>query len=277
MDTSCNRLIILTSPKVLGFLICFPPGGVLIFPAIVFKAALFVNLLFVREYEMSPNPAVTICDNFSRPPADVVKQFEVPTGYITDVQGRRGALDSGIKPLFDFPAIAGPALTVKTVPDDNLAVYAALGVARAGDVLVIAVDNWTGACVIGDMVAAMFNNIGIAGVATDGAARDVSGIIQVGLPVFARAVTANSPQKNGPGIVGAEISIGGTIVRSGDIIVGDRVGIAVLPREKIPEALEGMQAVRARERDMEDRIAAGMTLPDWVKALLAGDRVRYIK
>ena len=226
---------------------------------------------------MSPNPAVAIYDNFSRPPEDIVKQFEVPTGYITDVQGRRGALDCDIKPLFDFPAIAGPALTVKTVPDDNLAVYAALGVARAGDVLVIAVDNWTGSCVIGDMVAAMFNNIGIAGVATDGAARDVSGLIQVGLPVFARAVTANSPQKNGPGIVGAEISIGGAIVRSGDIIVGDRDGIAVLPQEKIPEALEGMQAVGARERDMEDRIAAGMTLPDWVKELLTGDRVTYIK
>ena len=122
---------------------------------------------------MSQNPAITIYDNFTRPAADIVKQFEVPTGYITDLQGRRGALDCGIKPLFEFPPIVGPALTVKTVPDDNLAVYAALGVARSGDVLVIAVDNWTGSCVVGDMVAAMYNNIGLAGVATDGAARDV--------------------------------------------------------------------------------------------------------
>ncbi len=226
---------------------------------------------------MSPNPAVTICDNFTRPSVDIIKQFEVPTGYITDVQGRRGALDCQIKPLFEFPAIVGPALTVKTVPDDNLAVYAALGVARPGDVLVIAVDNWTGSCVIGDMVAAMFNTIGIAGVATDGAARDVSGIIQVGLPVFARAITANSPQKNGPGTVGAEISIGGAVVRSGDIIVGDRNGIAVLSQEKISEALNGLQAVRAKERTMENRIAAGMTVPDWVKALLASDRVKYVR
>ena len=225
---------------------------------------------------MSQNPAVTIYDNFSRPAADIVKQFEVPTGYITDVQGRRGALDCEVKPLFDFPAIVGPALTIKTVPDDNLAVYAALGVARPGDVLVISVDNWTGSCVIGDMVAGMFNNIGIAGVATDGAARDVTGIIQVGLPVFARAVTPNSPQKNGPGTVGAEISIGGAIVRSGDIIVGDRDGIAVLSQDKIPEALETMQAVRAKERNMEGRIAAGMTAPAWVKELLASDRVKHI-
>jgi len=226
---------------------------------------------------MSQTPAVTIYENFTRPAADVVKQFEVPTGYITDLQGRRGALDCGINPLFEFPAIAGPALTVKTVPDDNLAIYAAMGVARPGDVLVIATDNWTGSCVIGDLVAALFNNIGIAAVATDGAARDVAGINQVGLPVFARAVTANSPQKNGPGTVGAEISIGGVTIRSGDIIVGDRDGVAVLSQQKIPEALEGLQAVRAKERSLEEGIAAGMTMPDWVKEFLAGERVKYIK
>ena len=225
---------------------------------------------------MPTNPAVTIYDNFTRPTADIVKQFEVPTGYIADVQGRRGALDYGIKPLFEFPAIVGTALTVKTVPDDNLAVFAAMGVARAGDVLVIATDNWTGSAVLGDLVAAMFNNSGLAGVVTDGAARDVAGISQVGLPVFARGLTANSSQKNGPGTVGAEVSIGGVIIRSGDIVVGDRDGVAVLPQEKIPEVLEGLQAVRAREADLEERIAAGMTMPDWVKEFLESDGVKHI-
>ena len=225
---------------------------------------------------MPQNPTVTIYDNFTRPAADIIKQFEVPTGYITDLQGRRGALDCGIEPLFEFPAIVGTALTVKTVPDDNLAIYAAMGVARPGDILVVATDNWTGSCVIGDLVAALFNNIGLAGVVTDGMARDVAGIIQVGLPVYARGLTANSPQKNGPGSVGAEISIGGVIVRPGDIIVGDRDGVAVLPQEKLPAAIEGMQAVRERERNIEERIAAGMTMPDWVKEFLAGDRVKYI-
>jgi 4-hydroxy-4-methyl-2-oxoglutarate aldolase len=93
---------------------------------------------------MTKGTAVTIHKNISRPDADIVKRFEVPTGYIADVQGRRGALDSGIKPLFEFPAFAGPAVTVKTVPDDNLAVFAAMGVVQAGDVLVIATENWTG-------------------------------------------------------------------------------------------------------------------------------------
>jgi 4-hydroxy-4-methyl-2-oxoglutarate aldolase len=225
---------------------------------------------------MPNNAAVTICKKFSRPAADIVKQFKVPTGYITDVQGRRGALDCSIKPMFDFPSIAGTAVTVKTVPDDNLAVFAAMDVLQAGDVLVIAIDNWTGSAVFGDLIAGMFKNIGVVGVVTDGAVRDVAGISQVGLPVYARGLTPNSSQKNGPGTVGAEIGIGGVIIRSGDLIVGDRDGVTVLPQEKIPEALEGMQAVRERERNIEDRIAAGMTMPDWVKEFLASDRVKYI-
>jgi len=225
---------------------------------------------------MPDNPAVTIHRNISRSDADIIKKFEVPTGYIADVQGRRGALDCSIKPLFDFPAFAGPAVTVKTVPDDNLAVFAAMGVVQAGDVLVIATDNWTGSAVLGDLVAAMFNNIGIAGVVTDGAARDLAGIRQVGLPVYARGLTANSSQKNGPGTIGGQVSIGGVIVRIGDLIVGDRDGIAVLLRENIPAALEGIKALRERERAIEESIAAGMTMPDWVKEFLAGERVKYI-
>ena len=226
---------------------------------------------------MTHTPAVTIHRNIPRPEADIIKKFEVPTGYIADVQGRRGALDCGIKPLFDFPAFAGPAVTVNTVPDDNLAVFAAMGTVQPGDVLVIATNNWTGSAVMGDLVAAMFKNSGVAGVVTDGAVRDLAGINEVGLPVYARGLTANSSQKNGPGTIGAEIAIGGVIVRPGDIMVGDRDGLAVLARERIPEALEGITAIRERERNIEERIAAGMTMPDWVKDFLAGDRVKIIE
>ncbi len=95
-------------------------------------------------------------------------------------------------------------------------------------------------------------------------------------PLFARGLTANSPQKNGPGAVGLEVSIGGAVIRSGDLIVGDRDGVVVLPQEKIPTALEGLQAVREKERKLEALIAKGLKKPDWVKAFLAGERVKYM-
>ena len=62
-----------------------------------------------------------------------------------------------------------------------------------------------------------------------------------------------------------------------DFPVFGRPAIATVPqRKKIPQALEGIKAVRERERTIEEHIAAGMTMPDWVKELLAGDRVKYI-
>lgn len=227
---------------------------------------------------MLNNATVTINRKFSRPSAELIKPFrDVPTGYVVDVQGRRGALNCNIKPVFDFPSIAGPAVTVQTVPDDNLAPYLAMDVLQAGDVLVIANGGWTGSAVMGDLIAGMFKNIGVAAIVTDGAVRDVTGLKQVGVPVFASGFTANSPQKNGPGSVGLEVSIGGAVVRSGDIMVGDRDGVVVLPQQKILTALEGLQAVREKERRIETLIAEGLTKPDWVKEFLSGDRVNYIE
>ena len=226
---------------------------------------------------MPNKTTITINKKLSRPAAELVKPFSnIPTGYVVDVQGRRGALDCSIKPMFEFPSIVGPAVTVQTVPDDNLAPYLAMDVLQAGDVLVIATGGWTGSSVIGDLIAGMFKNIGVAAIVTDGAVRDVAGLKQVGVPVFARGLTANSPQKNGPGSVGLEVSIGGVVIRSGDIIVGDRDGVVVLPQEKIPSALEGVQAVREKERKIEALIAEGLTKPDWVKEFLASDRVKYL-
>ena len=55
---------------------------------------------------------------------------------------------------------------------------------------------------------------------TDGAVRDLDGIAEAGLPVFAAAVTPNSPQKDGPGEINVPIACGGQVVHPGDIMVG---------------------------------------------------------
>ena len=208
----------------------------------------------------------------------MIKQFiGFPTGYVVDVQGRREALDCGIKPMFESPAFVGPAVTVKTVPDDNLAPYAALDVLQTGDVLVIATGDWMGSAVIGDLICGMFKNVGVSGVITDGAVRDVTGLSDVGLPIYARGLTANSPQKNGPGAIGFEVSVGGVVIRSGDLIVGDRDGLVLLPQEKIPAALEAIKAIREKERKIEASIADGLTIPDWLKKFLARGQVKYVE
>ena len=227
---------------------------------------------------MADDAIITIRKNFKRPSPETLEQFKgVPTGYMVDIQGRRGALDCGIKQMYNAPAFIGSAVTVKTVPDDNLTPYVALDVLQTGDVIVITTGDWIGSAVIGDLIVGMFKNAGVVGVVTDGVVRDVAGLSDVGVPIYARGLTANSPQKNGPGSIGLDITIGGVIVRSGDLVVGDRDGIVVLPQEKIPGALEGIKAVRGKEQKIEKSIAEGLTTPDWVKEFLAGDRVQYIE
>jgi 4-hydroxy-4-methyl-2-oxoglutarate aldolase len=226
---------------------------------------------------MSVDPVITIRKGFSRPDEALIADLAgYPSGYFVDIQGRRGAMDSGIKPMFGSAPFIGTAVTVKSVPDDNLAAWVALDVVQKGDVVVIGTGDWTGSAVVGDLIVGFFKNIGVSAIVTDGAVRDVAGLSDIGVPIYARALTPNSPQKNGPGIVGGNISIGGVSVRSGDIVVGDRDGIAVLSHAHFDDAVQAIEGVREKEEKVEAAIAGGATKPDWVDAFLAGDAVRVI-
>lgn len=227
---------------------------------------------------MTQPAALTVRRDFERPAAEAIARLaDTPTGYVVDAQGRRGALDPGIRPLLSAPRFAGPALTVATVARDNLVPYAALREARPGDVLVIATGDHPGAAVIGDLFVGMAKNCGIAGVVTDGYVRDIEGLEAVGLPVFARGLTPNSPEKNGPGSIGLPIAIGGAVVAAGDVVVADRDGVVVLPRGAVDAALAAIATIRAKEAAVEQAIADGARHPDWLDAVLADKGVHLVE
>ena len=58
---------------------------------------------------------------------------------------------------------------------------------------------------------------------------DIDGIKDVGIPVYARGLTLNSPEKHGPGEIGLPILLGGESVAAGDVVVCDRDGVVVVP------------------------------------------------
>ncbi len=226
---------------------------------------------------MAEQAAVTIHRTIPRVSPDLLRELSgYPSGYFADIQGRRGALDASIKPVFAAPPVIGSAVTVATVPDDNLAPYLALSLLEPGDVLIIATGGWTGSAVTGDLMVGYFKNAGVAAVVTDGAVRDVEGLQALGVPVYARALTPNSPQKVGPGEIGGEVSIGGVRVRSGDLIVGDRDGIVVLPQDRLTGAVSALRGVKDKEAEIERDIAAGTAEPAWIGEFLAGGGVAWI-
>ena len=222
-------------------------------------------------------PALTIKRSFPRPDREWIDLFRgVPTGFVVDARGRTGALDYRIRPLIEPCAFAGPAVTVQTVPGDNLAPWAALEIIKPGDVIVIATGGAERSSVVGDLYVGMAKNRGAVAVVTDGLVRDIDGFEEIGLPVFARGLSANSPEKNGPGQVGLPIEIGELTIDAGDILVGDRNGVVVVPRAMIEEVIAHLDAVKTKEARMEASIKAGARSAPWLTEALNRLGVRYV-
>jgi 4-hydroxy-4-methyl-2-oxoglutarate aldolase len=222
-------------------------------------------------------PAITVRRSFPRPPEALVARFrDVPTGWVVDANGRRGALDYRIRPITRAVRFAGVALTVHTRARDNLAPYAAIEFARPGDVMIVAADAYEEASVLGDILVGMAKNKGVAALVTDGMVRDVEGLNAVGLPIFARGLSPNSPYKDGPGEIGLPVALGGATVNPGDLVVGDQDGIVVVAREALAAVADALAEVKAKEAKMDELVRKGATVPPWMGETLAGKGVQYV-
>lgn len=222
-------------------------------------------------------PALTVRRHFLRPDAAVVEAFQhAATGWVADANGRRGALAWQIRPLTRAVKFAGVALTVRTRPRDNLAPYAAIGFAKPGDVLVIAANGYEEASVAGDILVGMARNAGIVALVTDGMVRDIDGLNEVGIPVFARGLTPNAPHRDGPGAIGEPVTLGGAIVHPGDVVVGDENGVVVVARDAAAEVAKGLADIAAREAKMDAWVRGGISVPPWMEETLAKAGVRYL-
>lgn len=207
---------------------------------------------------------------FERPPAELVDGFRgAATGNVCDAIGRSAAVSYRIKPVGPPAAFCGVAFTIKARAVDNLVVWKALELAQPGDVLVIATGGHLEHSTWGDLTSRVAAARGLAAVVTDGAVRDVEGIVEAGVPVFAAGVTPNSPQKDGPGEINVPVSCGGQVIHPGDILVGDADGVAVIPRADAEMALTELRKVQAYEQERMQGIERGDYIPSWVDKLLA--------
>jgi len=223
-------------------------------------------------------PILTLKRNISRPTETQINFFKgVQTGFIVDAMNGRGALDGRIKPLSEDQAIfSGMAITCHTGPADNLAVFGAMKLAEAGDVIVASTDEFHQTAVVGDLVLGMMKNKKIKAFVTDGFVRDIQGIRQVGLPCFSMGVTPNSPARNGPGSAGSPISIGNVSVSAGDIIVGDIDGVVVVPNDIIQETIKTIKEVISLEEELDAKIKSGLEQPEFITEIFKSDLVKEI-
>ncbi|MGO4890002.1 RraA family protein [Anaerobacillus sp. MEB173] len=192
---------------------------------------------------------------------EIINQFEkIPTTCISDALQGLTNMDVSIKPLKEDYRMAGRAFTVKVPVGDNLLVLKAMKEAKPGDVLVIDIHGDTTRAIAGDFVLGMAQTLGITGVVTNGVIRDIQGIKALNFPVFCQGTTLAAGGKAGFGDMNIPISLGGTTVNPGDIIVGDADGVVVVQQhieeEILTKSLEKLQRDETREKNISENIEA---------------------
>src|SRR5699024_1237563 len=201
----------------------------------------------------------------------VIEQLKkVPTTAISDVLKGMNNISSTIKPLKEEYKIAGQAYTVKLPVGDNLMLLKSLKEAKPGDVLVVDVKGDTYRAIAGDFVVGMMQTMELGGLVVDGVIRDIIDIKALNFPVFSKGSTVSSGGKTGPGDTNVPISCGGAPVNPGDIIVGDADGVAVIPRDRAEEVLEGAKAKMEADDKREAKIGGNKeAIIDYVNGMIA--------
>lgn len=177
---------------------------------------------------------------------------DISTSLISDCLDRLTGM-YGLLPHHNGSHLVGTALTVKTREGDNQIIHQALKQAQPGQVIVVDGAGDTTRALIGEIIVEQAIASGIAGFVIDGAIRDVDTISKMGLPVYARGISHLGPYKTGPGIIGKPIACAGSVVVTGDLIIGDADGVIAL---SLAEAARILSDVQAKGKHEADKIAA---------------------
>lgn len=213
---------------------------------------------------------------FERVSADLVRQAaKFQAAILADVAGRRGTLGGRIAPLSRKMKLAGPAFTVEVRPGDNLMIHTALALAQPGDIIVVDGKGDQSCALTGALMAATAKKAGFGGFVIDAAVRDADECELGEFPIFSVGTNPNGPTKGLAGRIGSPISVAGTTVNPGDLVVGDADGVVILPRELAASIIAGAQAKVDAETKRMAEIANGQLDSPWlVDALVAAGVLR---
>ena len=202
-------------------------------------------------------------------PKALIEKFRgLPVANVSDVMARMTAAGPNLRPMHGGGALAGPAVTVKTRPGDNLMIHKAIDMAEPGDVIVVDAGGELAQALIGELMLAHATRRGIGGFVINGAIRDAAAIRAQNVPVFAAGITHRGPNKDGPGEINFPIAIAGMVIAAGDLILGDDDGVLAVPFDDVETVLAAGWAKHAAEEKQMTQTLAGTQDRSYVDATL---------
>src|SRR6266516_1202402 len=166
--------------------------------------------------------------------AGAVAKFKaLPLANVSDVMSRMSAGGPRLRPMHGKGALAGPALTVKTRPGDNLMVHKALDLAEPGDVIVVDAGGDLTSAIIGELMVAHARKRGVAGC-----------------------------------VINVAIAVGGMVIEPGDLVLGDGDGVLCVPFAEVEAVFRAAKAKQESEVQQAAVIKAGISDRAWVDETL---------
>ena len=214
----------------------------------------------------------------------------VTTATLTTVLLKKGLRNVWIRGAFPLTPgaarVAGRAFTVRFIPArEDLATpaswssptstRAAIEQMPAGCIAVVDANGVTDAGFWGDILCARMAVRGVAALVSDGAVRDLDGVLSTGLPIWANG-TAAPPSVAGLTFVDWQqpVGCGGVAVFPDDVIVADRDGAVVIPAALVEEVTALAVEQERLEGWIMAEVKAGAALPGLYPAN-AENQARY--
>jgi 4-hydroxy-4-methyl-2-oxoglutarate aldolase len=186
-----------------------------------------------------------------------VRLRELGVATVYEASGREGLIDVPLIQLLPGSRVAGPARTVLCGQDDNLMVHAIIEQIQPGEVLVLAMPESAPVALIGELLATQVKVRNAAGILVDAAVRDVEELKELGLPVWSRFIRVKGATKSEVGQLNVPVTIGGTQIAPGDIVVLDTDGGVCVKQNRTSEVLQAAEARFEKEARLREKLLAG--------------------
>ncbi len=210
-------------------------------------------------------------NEFSIPQQELLARFEeLYTGAVNDVLREFCRLDLAlpghILPLREYRTVAGIAFTVKSAPNVMIRGEMEYRTQMLDELHEDAFVVWDTsldekATLWGGVMTATAKKLGVKAACIDGGIRDTFQILEAEMPVFYKYRISN-------GSLGrclithyqVPVKIGDTVVRPGDVVLGDIDGVLCVPREIACEVLLRAEEIKRNEKQIFGWVGEGQSI-----------------